>query len=132
GLKPRTCPADVLNLGESFGIIINRIEGKRAAWGTGREMGDLQPTVYPTLGTVFGPANIASVLAWDVDPHASEARIATVLRSIPPPLRSAVAATVWSMPAKSATSARPRPAWHCCTSDCTLAPAGTTCRRRRR
>lgn len=34
---------------------------------------------HPQLGTVFGPRDITSVLAWDVDPNASSAEIITTL-----------------------------------------------------
>ena len=37
---------------------------------------------HPQLGPVFGPADIVSVLAWDVDPNATSAAITTSLRAI--------------------------------------------------
>jgi hypothetical protein len=37
----------------------------------------------PTLGTFSGPADIVSVLAWDVNPNASRAEIITTLGGIP-------------------------------------------------
>jgi len=38
---------------------------------------------HPQLGPVFGPEDIVSVLAWDVDPNATTAVITTSLRAIP-------------------------------------------------
>ena len=38
---------------------------------------------HPQLGSVFGPADIVSVLAWDVDPNAASAVITTSLGGIP-------------------------------------------------
>lgn len=38
---------------------------------------------HPQLGPVFGPADIVSVLAWDVDPNAASAVITTSLGGIP-------------------------------------------------
>ena len=38
---------------------------------------------HPQLGSVFGPADIVSVLAWDVDPNAASAAITTSLGGIP-------------------------------------------------
>jgi hypothetical protein len=38
---------------------------------------------HPQLGPVFGPEDIVSVLAWDVDPNATRAVITTFLREIP-------------------------------------------------
>ncbi len=44
---------------------------------------NLQRLQHPQLGPVFGPEDIVSVLAWDVDPTASSAVITTSLRGIP-------------------------------------------------
>jgi hypothetical protein len=38
---------------------------------------------HPQLGSVFGPADIVSVLAWDVDPTAASAVITTSLGGVP-------------------------------------------------
>jgi hypothetical protein len=38
---------------------------------------------HPQLGSVFGPADIVSVLAWDVDPNAASAVITTSLGGVP-------------------------------------------------
>lgn len=38
---------------------------------------------HPQLGTVYGPRDIVSVLAWDVDPQASQAVIVTTLGGVP-------------------------------------------------
>ena len=44
---------------------------------------NLQGLQHPQLGPVFGPADIVSVLAWDVDPNAASAVITTSLGGIP-------------------------------------------------
>ncbi len=44
---------------------------------------NLQGLQHPQLGPVFGPADIVSVLAWDVDPNAATAVITTSLGGIP-------------------------------------------------
>ncbi|MGH9891499.1 MAG: hypothetical protein ACREA0_05845 [bacterium] len=44
---------------------------------------NLQGLQHPQLGSVFGPADIVSVLAWDVDPNANTAVITTSLGGIP-------------------------------------------------
>jgi hypothetical protein len=44
---------------------------------------NLLPFQHPQLGPVFGPVDIVSVLAWDVDPDAASAVIATSLGGIP-------------------------------------------------
>jgi hypothetical protein len=44
---------------------------------------NLQGFQHPQLGPVFGPADIVSVLAWDVDPNAASAVITTSLGGIP-------------------------------------------------
>ncbi|MGH8480457.1 MAG: hypothetical protein ACREXK_13015 [Gammaproteobacteria bacterium] len=44
---------------------------------------NLQSFQHPQLGPVFGPADIVSVLAWDVDPNAAVAVITTSLGGIP-------------------------------------------------
>jgi hypothetical protein len=44
---------------------------------------NLQSLQHPQLGPVFGPADIVSVLAWDVDPNAPSAVITTSLGGIP-------------------------------------------------
>jgi hypothetical protein len=44
---------------------------------------NLPPFQHPQLGGVFGPADIVSVLAWDVDPNAASAVITTSLGGIP-------------------------------------------------
>ena len=43
----------------------------------------LGPFQHPQLGPVLGPADIVSVLAWDVDPNAASAVITTSLGGIP-------------------------------------------------
>jgi hypothetical protein len=44
---------------------------------------NLDPLQHPQLGPVFGPADIVSTLAWDVDPNASTAVISTSLGGVP-------------------------------------------------
>ncbi len=44
---------------------------------------NLLPFQHPQLGPVFGPADIVSVLAWDVDPNATTAVITTSLGGEP-------------------------------------------------
>lgn len=44
---------------------------------------NLQGLQHPQLGPVLGPADIVSVLAWDVDPNAASAVITTSLGGIP-------------------------------------------------
>ncbi|MGH9896435.1 MAG: hypothetical protein ACREA0_31450, partial [bacterium] len=44
---------------------------------------NLLPFQHPQLGPVFGPTDIVSVLAWDVDPNAASAVITTSLGGIP-------------------------------------------------
>jgi len=39
----------------------------------------LPVVTHPQLGTVFGPTDITSMLAWDIDPNASSAEIITTL-----------------------------------------------------
>ncbi|MGH8566147.1 MAG: hypothetical protein ACREXW_19525 [Gammaproteobacteria bacterium] len=43
----------------------------------------LDPVQHPQLGPVFGPADIVSMLAWDVDPNVASAVISTSLGGIP-------------------------------------------------
>jgi|GEM_PF-1981199 len=44
---------------------------------------NLQGLQHPQLGPVFGPADIVSVLVWDVDPNAASAVITTSLGGVP-------------------------------------------------
>jgi hypothetical protein len=44
---------------------------------------NLLPFEHPQLGPVFGPTDVVSVLAWDVDPNAASAVITTSLGGIP-------------------------------------------------
>jgi len=46
-------------------------------------IGNLSTFNHPNLGTVFGPADIVSVIAWDVDPNQSEAAVITTLGGVP-------------------------------------------------
>jgi hypothetical protein len=46
---------------------------------------DLPPIVHPVVGPAFGPDDITSVLAWDVDPAATTATILTTLGGVPEP-----------------------------------------------
>jgi hypothetical protein len=39
--------------------------------------------VHPELGLVYGPVDVVSVLAWDVDPQATSATIVTTLGGVP-------------------------------------------------
>ena len=43
------------------------------------------------MGQVFGPADVAAVLAWDLDPQATTATIVTTLGGVPAPTVSAPA-----------------------------------------
>ena len=90
----------------------------------------LSTVQVPPVGTAYGPADIVSVLAWDVDPTASSAIIVTTLGGVP----SAAAiggscgdGMVDSSEACDRGSANGSPG-SCCNSDCQLVPAGTTCR----
>jgi hypothetical protein len=43
----------------------------------------LPPFVHPEVGSAYGPADIVSVLAWDVDPAQNAAAIVTTLGGVP-------------------------------------------------
>ena len=43
----------------------------------------LLPFIHPQLGTVYGPLDIVSVMAWDVNPAATTATIITTLGGVP-------------------------------------------------
>lgn len=49
------------------------------------DLADLPAFTHPVLGAVNGPADIVSVLAWDVDPNATTATIITTLGGVPKP-----------------------------------------------
>jgi hypothetical protein len=49
------------------------------------DVADLPPFVHPEVGPAWGPEDIVSVLAWDVDPDATTAVINTTLGGVPEP-----------------------------------------------
>jgi hypothetical protein len=59
--------------------------GQSVSLGGVIDLTDLPAFTHPTLGAVNGPADIVSVLAWDVDPNATTATIITTLGGVPTP-----------------------------------------------
>ena len=57
--------------------------GTQAVAPTGVMDGTLVPIIHPQVGNAFGPTDIISVLAWDVNSAASSARIITTLGGVP-------------------------------------------------
>jgi hypothetical protein len=91
---------------------------------------DLQAIQDPHVGAAYGPADIVSVLAWDVDSSATTATIVTTLGGVPSATAfhcgdGQVEADAGEACDLGAANGLPG---SCCTSDCQLRAAGSTCR----
>src|SRR5262249_41612923 len=118
--------ADAYSVGETSQLIVGRIEGSGPPVSLNGVTQDLQATADPNLGTVYGPDDVTSVLAWDVDPNASQAIIVTILRSIPAATAIGHCGDAVVDPGEACDlGAANGSAGNCCTSDCKLAPAGS-------
>jgi hypothetical protein len=120
--------ADAFSVGESSELIVGRIAGNGQPVSLDGVIQDLQATADPNLGTVYGPDDITSVLAWDVDPNASQAIIVTILRSIPAATAIGHCGDAVLDPGEACDLGPANGSGNCCTSDCKLAPAGSVCR----
>jgi hypothetical protein len=90
----------------------------------------LQSIQDPHVGAAYGPADIVSVLAWDVDSSATTATIVTTLGGVPSATAfhcgdGQVEADAGEACDLGAANGLPG---SCCTSDCQLRPTGSTCR----
>jgi hypothetical protein len=85
---------------------------------------------HPVVGPAYGPADIVSVLAWDVDPNATSATIVTTLGGVASASALSCGDGVVNTEAGETCdlgTANGRPD-SCCTSQCRLRAAGDVCR----
>jgi cysteine-rich repeat protein len=87
---------------------------------------NLPPYEHDTVGRAFGPADIVSVLGWDVDPSATTATIITTLGGLPDV--EAVQCGNGMIEGDEQCDPRSPDPGDCCAEDCRLETAGTSCR----
>ncbi len=63
--------------------IVPRIQGGGQSVALAGVINNLPPYTHPLVGPVYGPQDIVSVMAWDVDPNATRATIVTSLGGVP-------------------------------------------------
>ncbi len=91
------------------------------------EVQNLLPLQHSELGTVLGPADIVSVLAWDVEPEAREAVIITTLGGVPS-IRCGNGEVEPAFGEECDLGAANGLPSGCCTGGCQLRAAGDLCR----
>jgi hypothetical protein len=113
-----------------FDMITERLLGAGQAVSLDGVIMTLTPTMHPVLGQVYGPADIVSVLAWDVDPTAASATIITTLGGVAAASAIGCGDGIVDTAAGEACDLRDANGLpgSCCTAQCRLRPAGERCR----
>jgi len=113
-----------------FNQIVPRITGDGQPVAPQGVITNLPSFQHPVVGPAYGPADIVSVLAWDVDPNATSATIVTTLGGVASASALSCGDGVVNTEAGETCdlgSANGRPD-SCCTSQCRLRAAGDVCR----